>query len=62
MTTYSYRLLEKPKESDLRAPGSQGWRVIATGTDPRDGALAWVLMERAEDKTEKPASAKRSGD
>lgn len=48
MVTYKYRLIHKPNEGDLNLLGAEGWRVIATGTDPRDGALAWVLVERVD--------------
>lgn len=45
MTTYDYRLIEHPKEADLKALGAAGWRMAGYGTDARDGALAWVIME-----------------
>lgn len=48
MITYSYHLFFKPDEATLQTHGAEGWRVIATGTDPRDGALAWALVERVD--------------
>lgn len=45
MQTYDYRLIEKPKEQDLKALGAAGWRMAGFGTDGRDGSLAWVIME-----------------
>lgn len=46
-TIYEYRLLKNPSEADVNRMGAEGYRVHSMALDPRDGALAYIVMERS---------------